>query len=107
MDLGITIAPNADAWKIVQRAEELGFSYAWFYDTPSLYADPFVAMAAAAVKTSKIRLGIGVLIPSNRSALTTANALASLNALAPGRIDFGIGTGFSGRRTIGLSSLTL
>ena len=44
-------------------------------------------MAAAAVKTSRIRLGTGVLIPSNRIAPVAANGFASLNALAPGRID--------------------
>src|SRR5437764_12244335 len=48
MDFGITIATAADSWKVVKRAEELGFTYAWFYDTQMLNADPFVAMAAAA-----------------------------------------------------------
>lgn len=107
MDFGISLAASADAWRVVKRAEALGFSHAWFYDTSSLYADPFIAMAASAVHTSRIRLGTGVLIPSNRNALTTANSLASLNALAPGRIDFGIGTGWSGRRTMGLPKLRL
>jgi 5,10-methylenetetrahydromethanopterin reductase len=48
-----------------------------------------------------------VLIPSNRIAPVTANALASLNALAPGRIDFGVGTGFTGRRAMGLGAIKL
>ncbi|MGD0110106.1 MAG: LLM class flavin-dependent oxidoreductase [Rhodopila sp.] len=87
------------------RAEELGFSHAWFYDTQMLCADCFVAMGAAAVQTSRIRLGTGVLIPTNRIAPVTANALASLNQLAPGRIDFGVGTGFTGRRTMGLGAM--
>ena len=30
---------------------------------------------------------------------------ASLNQLAPGRIDFGVGTGFTGRRTMGLGAM--
>jgi 5,10-methylenetetrahydromethanopterin reductase len=64
-------------------------------------------MGAAAVKTSRIRLGTGVLIPSNRIAPVTANGFASLNALAPGRIDFGVGTGFTGRRTMGLGAIKL
>ena len=33
MEFGIALPPAADAWRIVQRAEELGFSHAWFYDT--------------------------------------------------------------------------
>ena len=107
MDFGIALAAAADSWKVVERAEALGFTNAWFYDTQMLSADCFVAMAAAAVKTKRIRLGTGVLIPSNRIAPTAANALASLNQLAPGRIDFGIGTGFTGRRAMGLGALRL
>ena len=107
MEFGIAMATDADAWKLVARAEELGFNSAWFYDTQMLSADCFVAMGAAAVKTDRIRLGTGVLIPTNRIAPVTANALASLNKLAPGRIDFGVGTGFTGRRAMGLGAMKL
>ena len=86
MEFGIALPTAAELWKLVQRAEALGFTHAWFYDTQMLCADCFVAMAAAAVNTSRIRLGTGVLIPSNRIAPVAANGFASLNALAPGRI---------------------
>lgn len=105
MDFGIALPTAADSWKVVQRAEELGFTHAWFYDTQMLSADCFVAMGAAAVKTTRIRLGTGVLVPSNRIAPVTANALATLNQLAPGRIDFGIGTGFTARRAMGFGAI--
>ena len=107
MDYGINLAPGADSWRVVKRAEELGYTHAWFYDTQLLNADVFVAMAAAAMVTEKIRLGTGVLIPSNRIAPVTASALASLNHLAPGRIDFGMATGFTARRTMGLGAMKL
>jgi 5,10-methylenetetrahydromethanopterin reductase len=107
MRFAIAIPTDAASWRVVRRAEELGFSRAWFYDTQMLSADPFVAMAAAAMKTTKIRLGTGVLIPSNRISAVTANAFASLNKLAPGRIDFGVGTGFTGRRAMGLGAVKL
>jgi 5,10-methylenetetrahydromethanopterin reductase len=107
MRFAIAIPTDAVSWRLVRRAEELGFHRAWFYDTQMLSADPFVAMAAAALKTATIRLGTGVLIPSNRIAPVTANAFASLNKLAPGRIDFGVGTGFTGRRAMGLGAVRL
>ena len=107
MDFGIALPAGADSWKIVQRAEELGFTHAWFYDTQMLSADCFVAMGAAAVNTRRIRLGTGVLVPSNRIAPVTANALASLNGLAPGRIDFGVGTGFTARRAMGFGAVKI
>jgi 5,10-methylenetetrahydromethanopterin reductase len=105
MDFGIALPTAADNYKVVARAEELGFTHAWFYDTQMLSADCFVAMGAAAVHTKKIRLGTGVLVPSNRIAPVTANALASLNQLAPGRIDFGVGTGFTARRAMGFGAI--
>ena len=107
MRFAIAIPTDAHSWRVVRRAEELGFSRAWFYDTQMLSADPFVAMAVAAIKTTTIRLGTGVLIPSNRIAPVAANAFASLNKLAPGRIDFGVGTGFTGRRAMGLGAVKL
>jgi 5,10-methylenetetrahydromethanopterin reductase len=107
MDYGIALATGVDAWQTVQRAEALGFSHAWFYDTQLLCADPFVAMALAAARTSRIHLGPGVLVPTNRIAPVAANALASLSRLAPGRIELGIGTGFTARLTMGLGPMSL
>src|SRR5512144_110395 len=107
MDFGIALPTAADSGMISKEAEELGFTHAGFYDTQMLSADCFVAMGAAAVNTRRIRLGTGVLIPSNRIAPVAANCLATLNKLAPGRIDFGIGTGFTARRTMGQGAVPL
>ena len=107
MDYGIAVATTTESWKVVKRAEELGFANAWFYDTQLLNPDVFIGMTMAAMHTEKIRLGTGVLIPSNRIEPVTANALATLNKLAPGRIDFGVGTGFTGRRTMALKAIPI
>jgi 5,10-methylenetetrahydromethanopterin reductase len=107
MEFGIALAPAADAWKVVRRAEELGFSHAWLYDTQLLCADVFVAMAVAAANTKRIAIGPGVLVPTNRIAPVAANGLASLSRLAPGRIVLGIGTGFTARLTMGLGPMRL
>ena len=81
MDIGITLTPKSDAWKITKIAEDLGFSHAWFYDTQLLCADIFVAMSAAAMQTSKIKLGAGVLVPSNRLAAVAATVPYQLSRL--------------------------
>jgi 5,10-methylenetetrahydromethanopterin reductase len=107
MEFGIALATHAESWKHVVRAETLGYTHASFFDTQMLNADPFVAMAAAAMKTTRIKLATGVLIPSNRIAPVAAGALGSLNVLAPGRIEFGISTGFTARRTMGLKRIKL
>jgi 5,10-methylenetetrahydromethanopterin reductase len=107
MDYGVAVATSTESWRVVKRAEQLGFSHAWFYDTQLLNPDVFIGMTQAALATERIRLGTGVLIPSNRIEPVTANALATLNRIAPGRIDFGVGTGFTGRRTMGLGAIPL
>ncbi len=107
MKYSVAFASEVDSWRWAKRAEELGFHAAWFYDTQLLNPDVFVCMALAAHETATIRLGTGVLVPSNRIEPVTANALASLARIAPGRIDFGVGTGFTARRTMGLGAIPL
>ena len=107
MEFAVALASDTDSWRHVKRAEELGFHSSWFYDTQLLNPDVFICMALAAANTSSIRLGTGVLIPSNRIEPVAANAFATLNKLAPGRIDFGVGSGFTGRRTMGLKPIPL
>ena len=107
MDYGIGIPSYIDAWREVQAAEEAGFSHAWFYDSQLIYSDVWATMALAAEKTSKIKLGTLVAIPSNRLAPVTAAAAATVNKLAPGRVIIGLGTGYTGRNTMGLPAITM
>lgn len=57
--------------------------------------DPFVALAAAAVVTSKIRLGTGICLVAQHEPIVTAKAIATLDQLSGGRFDFGIGFGWN------------
>lgn len=107
MEFGVAFASSTESWQWAKRAEELGFTDAWFYDTQLLNPDVFICMALAAANTDRIGLGTGVLIPGNRIAPVTANGLATLNRIAPGRIKFGVGSGFTGRRTMGLKAMKL
>ena len=57
--------------------------------------DPFVALAAAAAVTSRIKLGIGVCLIAQREPIVTAKAVATLDRIANGRFVFGIGFGWN------------
>ena len=102
MDYGIAIPSYIDAWREVQAAEAAGFTHAWFYDSQLIYSDVYATMALAAQNTTRIRLGTLVAIPSNRIAPVTASAIATINKLAPGRVILALGTGYTGRNTMGL-----
>jgi alkanesulfonate monooxygenase SsuD/methylene tetrahydromethanopterin reductase-like flavin-dependent oxidoreductase (luciferase family) len=54
-----------------------------------------------------IKLGIGVTSPALRSAPAAAAAVSSLNAIAPGRVICGVGTGNTARRTLGMLPTTM
>ncbi len=107
MKLSAFFAPVRDTPGHIALAEELGFDRAWCYDSPLLYHDPFVSLALAAERTSRIGLGIGVVVPGLRTPVATAAALRSLSALAPGRVVVTVGAGFTGRFTLGLGPVSL
>src|SRR6476660_7461265 len=102
MRIGIAFPSYVDAWRDCEVAEAAGFSHAWFYDTQLLCSDVYATMALAAEHTRTMTLGTLVAIPSNRIAPVTASAIATINALAPGRTILGVGTGFTGRNTMGM-----
>jgi len=105
MDIGIAFPSYIDAWREVQAAEAAGFTHAWFFDSQLIYSDVYATMALAAQHTSRIRLGTLVAIPTNRIAPVTASAIATINKLAPGRVTLAMGTGYTGRNTMGLNSV--
>lgn len=105
MDYGIGIPSYIDAWREVQAAEAAGFTHAWFYDSQLIYSDIYATMALAAQNTSHIKLGTLVAIPTNRIAPVTASAIATINKLAPGRVILAMGTGYTGRNTMGLPQM--
>lgn len=57
--------------------------------------DPLVILAAAAARTSSIRLGTGILLPAQRDPIVTAKAVATLQNLSGGRFCLGIGFGWN------------
>ena len=88
-------------------AEELGFRAVWCPEVPAFGHDIWVTLARIAEKTSRIKFGPSVLIPSYRHPMAQASAIATLEHIAPGRLMVGFGTGFSGRAGMGKKPLTL
>lgn len=57
--------------------------------------DPFVALGAAAVVTTRLRLGTGVCLVIERDPITLAKEVATLDHLSRGRFIFGVGGGWN------------
>lgn len=67
-------------------------------DLPKMYwhsHDPFVALAACAAVTERIRLGTGICLVIERDPITLAKEVASLDMISNGRLILGIGAGWN------------
>jgi probable F420-dependent oxidoreductase len=100
---------------LARAAEERGFESLWLpehthipasrrspwpggADLPKEYShtyDLFVALTAAAVATTRLRVAAGICLVVERDPITTAKEVASLDRLSNGRVLFGIGGGWN------------
>nr|WP_280421843.1 LLM class flavin-dependent oxidoreductase [Nocardia carnea] len=101
MELNCSFAPTIATPDHIALAEQLGYSRAFVFDSPALYADPAATIALAATRTNRIKLGIAVLTAHARHLVTNASMLAHLATLAPGRLEIGVGTGFTSAVLLG------
>lgn len=106
VDLG-TVAPGttekdalADALENVRHAEDHGFHRFWFAEhhlsRSGASHHPELLIAAATASTSRIRLGSGAVLMNHYSPFKVAELYKQLEAMAPGRIDLGMGRATAG-----------
>ena len=121
MNIGVVIFPTDQSIQPVELAQEVearGFESLWFpehshiptsrktpwggfKDMPPLPEeywrthDQFVALAAAAAVTSKLRLGTGITLVAQRDPIWLAKEVASLDMISGGRFELGIGYGWN------------
>jgi alkanesulfonate monooxygenase SsuD/methylene tetrahydromethanopterin reductase-like flavin-dependent oxidoreductase (luciferase family) len=80
----------------VARAEELGFEGGWTLEQiigPSPLIAPMELLAYAAACTTRLRLGVAVLITSLHDPLQLASAVTAVDRLSHGRLDLGVAPG--------------
>lgn len=101
MKIGVCVASHIQDTDYVVRAEELGYSHAWLADSQMIWSDCYATLALAAYRTERIRIGTGIAVTGTRPAPVTAAAIATINALAPGRTFLGVGAGNTAMRIMG------
>lgn len=83
------------AVELAEVAEKLGYYRMWMaehHGSDSFASSaPEIILAYLAAKTSRIRLGTGGTMMMHYSPLKMAEVFKTLSALAPGRIDYGVG----------------
>src|SRR5919205_3919308 len=110
MDFGITFQTDPPASRVIEltkRAEDLGFTHAWTFDSHILWQEPYVIYSQMLAATDRIMVGPFVTNPATRDPTVTASLFATLNDMFGNRTICGIGRGDSARRVIGRKPTTL
>jgi len=104
MDFGVTLQTNPPARRVIEltrRAEDLGFGYAWTFDSHILWQEPYVIHSQMLSATERIVVGPFVTNPASRDPSVTASIFATLNDMFGNRTICGIGRGDSAQRVLG------
>jgi probable F420-dependent oxidoreductase len=110
MDFGVTLQTNPPASRVVEltrKAEDLGFSHAWTFDSHILWQEPYVIHSQMLSATERITVGPFVTNPVSRDPSVTASTFATLNDTFGNRTICGIGRGDSVVRVLGRKPTTL
>jgi 5,10-methylenetetrahydromethanopterin reductase len=100
-------APIPQLMRLIQEVEAAGFDGAGILDSQLLSRDAFVVLGQAASHTSRLTLFPAVTNPFTRDASVLASAIQTVEELAPGRVKFVMGTGYTSASTIGRKPATL
>ena len=86
--IGLGTAASPDGFAAdVSRLEELGIDSLWLSEMVyGPLVEPFTGMAYALARTARLKVGTGVSVLPGRHPVLVAKQLASLAALAPGRV---------------------
>ena len=106
MEFGI-VTSKIDEIGYITHAENLGYSHCWITDSQMIRSNCWAVLALAAQQTRAMKLGTGVNVPGLRLAPVTANGIATINRLAPGRTFIALGTGHTAMRTMGQKPMRL
>jgi 5,10-methylenetetrahydromethanopterin reductase len=99
--------PMPQLMQLIQGIEAAGFDGAGILDSQLISRDTFVVLSQAATRTSRLTLFPAVTNPLTRHASVLAGAIQSVEELAPGRVKFVLGTGYTSASTIGRRPATL
>ncbi len=110
MDIGVVLQTTPPALRVIElarRAESLGFSHVWTFDSHILWEEPYVIYSQILAETRNIVVGPMVTNPATRDWTVTASTFATLNEMYGNRTICGIGRGDSAVRVTNGKPTTL
>ncbi|MFI5932351.1 TIGR03842 family LLM class F420-dependent oxidoreductase [Actinoplanes sp. NPDC051494] len=110
MDIGVVLQcdpPSSEVVELAKKAEDLGYSHVWTFDSHVLWQEPFVIYSKILAETERVIVGPMVTNPGTRDWTVIASQFATLNEMYGNRTVCGIGRGDSALRVLGLKPNTL
>ena len=110
MDVGVVLQTTPPASRVIdlaKRAESLGFSHVWTFDSHILWEEPYVIYSQILAETRNVIVGPMVTNPATRDWTVTASTYATLNEMYGNRTVCGMGRGDSAVRVTNGKPTTL
>ena len=110
MDIGIVLQTTPPALRVIElakRAESLGFSHVWTFDSHILWEEPYVIYSQILAETRNVIVGPMVTNPATRDWTVTASTYATLNEMYGNRTICSMGRGDSAVRVTNGKPTTL
>jgi len=110
MDVGVVLQTTPPALRVIElakRAESLGFSHVWTFDSHILWEEPYVIYSQILAETRNIVVGPMVTNPATRDWTVTASTYATLNEMYGNRTVCSMGRGDSAVRVTNGKPTTL
>lgn len=110
MDIGVVLQTTPPARQVIdlaRKADSLGFSHVWTFDSHILWEEPYVIYSQILAETKNVIVGPMVTNPATRDWTVTASLFATLNEMYGNRTICGIGRGDSAVRVTNGKPTTL
>ena len=110
MDIGVVLQTTPPARQVIdlaRKADALGFTHVWTFDSQILWEEPYVIFSQILAETKNVIVGPMVTNPATRDWTVTASLFATLNEMYGNRTICGIGRGDSAVRVTNGKPTTL
>ena len=110
MDIGVVLQTTPPARQVIdlaRKADALGFTHVWTFDSHILWEEPYVIFSQILAETKNVIVGPMVTNPATRDWTVTASLFATLNEMYGNRTICGIGRGDSAVRVTNGKPTTL
>jgi 5,10-methylenetetrahydromethanopterin reductase len=100
MKFGVAYLTHPRYVESAVEADRLGYDSIHLYDSPLVFSELFTVAGAIASRVTRANVALSVAVPFLRLPHVLASGVGTLNRFAPGRVQLGLGTGYTAAQSI-------